>query len=194
MSKIKEDLKKAAIYLFTMKGYNGTSVREIAEMAGTTKPCLYYYFKSKEGIYLSILEETLQEFLNILSMKFEEEKSASRQLKMLCFSVYKKFKERKDILRLIHSIFYGPPQSAPPFNFESFHKAFNEAIREKIDMAVEKGEFFDGDREAMAFCIMSSFNGVAEMEIAFPKKYDYEKLLERVLNTIFYGFSRRKNG
>lgn len=193
MSKIKEDLKKAAIFLFTKKGYNGTSVREIAERAGTTKPCLYYYFKSKEDLYLSILQETLEEFLNILSMKFEVKKSASEQLKMLCFSVYKKFKQKKDILRLIHSIFYGPPQSAPHFNFESFHRVFNDAIREKINLAIEKGEFFEGDREAMAFCIMSAWNGIAEMEIAFPKKYDYVKLLDRVLNTLFYGFSRRKN-
>jgi len=35
-----------------------TSVREIVEAAGVTKPVLYYYFQSKEGIYLAILEET----------------------------------------------------------------------------------------------------------------------------------------
>jgi AcrR family transcriptional regulator len=192
MSNIRDELKKAAIFLFARKGYNGTSVREIVEKAKTTKPCLYYYFKSKEGIYLSILKETLEEFLKILSQNFEEEKMVSRQLKKLCFSVYEKFKEKKDILRLIHSFLYGPPKSAPKFNFESFHKVFYEAIIEKINIAIEKGEFFDQDREAMAFCVMSVFNGVAEMEIAFPKKYDYEKLLDKTLNTLFEGFSRRK--
>ncbi len=192
MSNIRDDLKKAAIFLFTRKGYNGTSVREIVEKAKTTKPCLYYYFKSKEGIYLSILQETLEEFLKILSQNFGEEKLVSNQLKELCFSIYEKFKEKKDILRLIHSIFYGPPKSAPKFNFESFHKVFYETIIEKINIAIENKEFFDGDREAMAFCVMSVFNGVAEMEIAFPKKYDYKKLLDKTLSTLFEGFSRRK--
>lgn len=193
MSKVKEELKKAAIYLFARKGYAGTSVREIVEKAKTTKPCLYYYFKNKEGLYLSILQETLNEFLNIVSEEANRSLKPSEQLKQLCKKLFKKFKEKKDIVRLIHSFFYGPPQSAPHFDFESFHKVFNEAVRKKIDLAIEEKEFFDGDREAMAFCVISAWSGVAEMEIAFPKKFNYEELLERVLNTIFYAFSRREN-
>lgn len=192
MSNIKEDLKKAAIYLFARKGYNGTSVREIAQRAGTTKPCLYYYFKSKEGIYLSILQETMEEFLKIVSSEFEEKLKPSQKLRKLCFDLFEKFREKKDIVRLIHSFFYGPPQSAPHFNFESFHRVFYDALRKKIDEAIEKKEFIDGDRDAMIFCIMSVWNGMAEMEIAFPKKENYREFLGRVLNTLFYVFSRRE--
>lgn len=192
MANIKEDLKKAAIHLFARKGYNGTSVREIVEKAGTTKPCLYYYFKNKEDLYLSILKEALDEFLKIVSREYEKKIKPSEQLKELCRQLFKKFKEKKDVVRLIHSFFYGPPQSAPHFDFESFHKVFYEALRKKINEAIEYGEFLDGDREAMVFCIMSAWTGVAEMEIAFPKKENYEELLERALNTLFYAFSRRE--
>jgi AcrR family transcriptional regulator len=48
----------AATRLFARTGYAATSVREIVEAAGVTKPVLYYYFQSKEGLYLAILEET----------------------------------------------------------------------------------------------------------------------------------------
>ena len=56
-SSVRKRLMDAAILLFTTRGYAATSVREIVEMAGVTKPALYYHFQSKEGIYLAILED-----------------------------------------------------------------------------------------------------------------------------------------
>ena len=40
-----------ATELFAAKGYAGTSVREVAEAAGCTKPALYYHFANKEGLF-----------------------------------------------------------------------------------------------------------------------------------------------
>lgn len=56
----------AATQLFARQGYANTSVREIAEAANTTVPMLYYYFNSKEGLYLHILEEGVRSFLNAI--------------------------------------------------------------------------------------------------------------------------------
>jgi len=41
-------LLEGALSLFSKKGYEGASVREIIEEAGVTRPVLYYYFKNKE--------------------------------------------------------------------------------------------------------------------------------------------------
>jgi len=49
-------LRQAGIDLFSEKGYASTSVREIVEKAGVTKPVLYYYFKNKEGMLRDILD------------------------------------------------------------------------------------------------------------------------------------------
>ena len=46
-------LLETATELFAEKGYAGASVREIVEKAGVSKPVLYYYFKSKEGLFWS---------------------------------------------------------------------------------------------------------------------------------------------
>jgi len=52
-------LLDCALTLFAEKGYVATSVREIIEAAGVTRPVLYYYCDSKEGIFLRILQTTL---------------------------------------------------------------------------------------------------------------------------------------
>jgi len=43
--------------LFTTKGYAATSLREIAEALGINKASLYYHFRSKEDILLSLFED-----------------------------------------------------------------------------------------------------------------------------------------
>jgi len=46
--------------LFSEKGYEGVSVNELVEAAGITKPTLYYYFGSKEGLFNAVCEANYQ--------------------------------------------------------------------------------------------------------------------------------------
>ncbi|GLW27809.1 TetR/AcrR family transcriptional regulator [Actinoplanes regularis] len=55
----KSEIRKVAIELFTERGYEATSLREIAERLGITKAALYYHFSSKESIVLSIFQAHL---------------------------------------------------------------------------------------------------------------------------------------
>ena len=50
-------IKKAAFHLMAEKGLDKVSMREIAEKVNVTKPVLYYYFKNKEDLCRSIIEE-----------------------------------------------------------------------------------------------------------------------------------------
>jgi len=50
-------IQQVAVELFTEHGYEGTSLREIAERLDVTKAALYYHFKSKEDIVKSLVED-----------------------------------------------------------------------------------------------------------------------------------------
>jgi AcrR family transcriptional regulator len=50
-------LRQLALVLFAEQGYEKTSLREIAERLGVTKAALYYYFRSKEDIVRSLVED-----------------------------------------------------------------------------------------------------------------------------------------
>ena len=50
-------IAQVAETLFAERGFDGTSIREIAEQAGATKALIYHYHQSKEALYLSLLEK-----------------------------------------------------------------------------------------------------------------------------------------
>ena len=54
-------IQEVALELFAERGYDQTSLREIADRLGVTKAALYYHFKTKEEILASTLEDYLSD-------------------------------------------------------------------------------------------------------------------------------------
>src|SRR5947208_2501628 len=59
----RSQLLEVALERFAAAGFHGTSMEEIADAAGVTKPVLYQHFGSKRTLYLELLETVGQELL-----------------------------------------------------------------------------------------------------------------------------------
>ena len=55
VEKNKLKIERAALYLFTRKGFHGTTVREIAKKAGVSMGKLYIYYDTKEDIFIDLV-------------------------------------------------------------------------------------------------------------------------------------------
>jgi AcrR family transcriptional regulator len=58
----KQRIVEASTYLFGVKGYDGTSTREIAHRAGVNIASLNYHFKSKQGLLKEVTAAVIAEF------------------------------------------------------------------------------------------------------------------------------------
>ncbi len=52
-----DKIRSAAVQLFSRQGYEGTSIAEIAALAGVAKPLIHYHFSSKEELWYSAIDE-----------------------------------------------------------------------------------------------------------------------------------------
>jgi len=74
-------IQEVALELFAARGYDQTSLREIADRLGVTKAALYYHFKTKEEILASTLEDYLAEVHELIEWGREQPRTAeSRHL------------------------------------------------------------------------------------------------------------------
>ncbi len=62
----REELLNVAIDLFAANGYAGTSIRDIAKLAGRSVSNVYHYFEDKESLWLAILEYSIEGMPNRL--------------------------------------------------------------------------------------------------------------------------------
>lgn len=66
----------SALTLFYEKGYDAVGVQQIVDAAGVTKPTLYYYFGSKQGLLSCLLEEHFSK----LETQMEQVKDAPEKI------------------------------------------------------------------------------------------------------------------
>jgi AcrR family transcriptional regulator len=76
-------IQRAARTVFAEKGYAKTSIEQIAREASLSVGAIYLYFRSKEDLYVSLLEETLDLFdTELRQIRARSEVSAPERLRM----------------------------------------------------------------------------------------------------------------
>jgi len=61
--KKKDAILQAATYLFSRKGYKDTAMGELAKMTGAAEGTIFYHFKNKQGVFLTILKNLKDDIL-----------------------------------------------------------------------------------------------------------------------------------
>lgn len=135
-----------ALELFAQRGYDAVSVREITEMAKISKPTLYHYFGSKEGLLTAIIFENFTPFLSQLTIATNYKGDLPLSLEKVV-DVYFNFAEKNPICyRLLLTLENLPVQSdayevASPFlnqQYQLFEALFERAVENHGNMSGRK--------------------------------------------------------
>ena len=149
-------LLSSALASFSEKGYEGTSIREIIERAGVTRPVLYYYFENKEHLFRRLVESWFTELVEDMDRALEGVVGLREQLKTLIVNVFEHAERSPHVVRLIFHTFFAPRHGAPKLDRDSLWESRYSRIAKIMQAGIDSGEFAGHSREslAMAFCGM----------------------------------------
>jgi TetR/AcrR family transcriptional regulator len=184
---VRDRLMTAAVELFASKGYAATSVREIVESAGVTKPALYYYFKSKDGIFLEIMGEALRAFEETIGAALEAGGSATERIYRLLDRLFTLILDNLDVVRLAHALYFGPPHDGPVFDMDAFHEGLQAAILGLVNEGMAAGELRESDPEPVALAILGALDTAEGIALCHPEWGLTQETLRRMLDVVFHG-------
>jgi AcrR family transcriptional regulator len=187
----KESLFSAAVTLFAEKGYASTSVREIVASVGVTKPVLYYYFESKEGLFRSILDWAGKQQEILLKNVLDTPGTALQRMIYLYRLLFQGVSENGNLFKLIHNLIFGPPQGAPPYDVEQYHRRMVDAIKAIYLRGLSEGELKDADPDEVAILLLGVTDLSFHLYHIHPESFDPAQP-ERLLELAFQGLSERK--
>ena len=182
-------LLEAGITLFAEKGYAGTSVREIVERAVVTKPVLYYYFKSKEGIFRAILDWAAERQEDLLSQVLELPGTALERLIHLCHLVYQGVLENQNLSRMIHNLIFGPPQGVPNYDFKQYHGRMVKAVKDIYLEGLARDEVKKAEPDEVANLVLGLIDYCLHLDNIYPESLDPNRP-ERLLRLAFEGMEK----
>jgi AcrR family transcriptional regulator len=97
----RDDILRVATAEFAANGFAGARVDEIAELTQTTKRMIYYYFGSKEGLYLRVMEAAY-EVIRRLELQLDVRHLAPVDaLRRLAEFTYDHHTSHRDFVRLV---------------------------------------------------------------------------------------------
>ncbi len=179
----------SAAQLFGSKGYAATTVREIVSTAGVSKPVLYYYFGSKEGVYLELVRRPFERLKALVEGFTASEGSIRDRVGNLFDEVFSLFSENVEAARMMYTVYYGPSQGAPSFDFEPYHRAFYGALRRLLAQGAERGEWCSEWIEDAVWAILGALGVAVEVRLSHPDAPIGREGLSRMLTLIFTGMS-----
>ena len=144
--------------LFVEQGYNGTSVRQIADRVGCTEAALYYHFKEgKRALLRSVIEEHLPNLLSVVDA-CREAQSLPELVRIYGQAMAKIGPPRMDKMRWMLAEFpkFSPEEQAI---VHRKHLVFHDALAELFE------QFVDDKKQAdhLAWLIICSGFGYAQL-------------------------------
>lgn len=86
--------------LFAERGYEGTSIEEIAQRAGVSKPIVYEHFGGKEGLYAVIVDREMETLLEMVTSSLTKNRSLYR-IQQVALALLTYMEERTDGFRIL---------------------------------------------------------------------------------------------
>jgi AcrR family transcriptional regulator len=134
-SDVRERIFASALRHFSEKGFAATSLREVSADAQTTKPMIYYYFKSKEGLYSSIVQEILEEMADVIRSGMRPDAPPAEQVITYCERYIDHFLENEHIIALVLREVFGLG-GAP---MDAFAQTLGARVRQPLDEVLRAG-------------------------------------------------------
>jgi len=186
-------IKEAALKLFSERGFYGTTITQIAEAAGLGKGTIYWYWKSKEELAFSLVEDMLSAFLELIVTAGEEQGSFEERFAKLVKGVAELYVVEKEHCRLLwkfradrHYIF-DPDYTT---KVTAYYLRMREAIADLICQGVESGELRDIDPQLAAFVLLGITEGLEVEWLENEDDFDLKKGLEMVFTNLIQGLKR----
>lgn len=152
----REAVLHAAAQAFGQNGYYRTSLDDIAERLGITKPTLYYYAKNKEDLIAAVMERALAQML--ADLPFDPHSSAYEQLRVFL----RNYAEvaATDFGRCLTQLSAADLSDGVGTRNREGKAAIDKRIRELLTKGLADGSIAPCDVKLTAFMIAGAINGI----------------------------------
>ncbi len=98
--KNRQIITEAAREVFSLKGFEQTTMADIAKSAEMAAGTIYLYFKSKEELFFALIQEGMRELLVNLKNAVSTEKQPDRRLHLLVQIPFEFFEKNRDFYKI----------------------------------------------------------------------------------------------
>ena len=190
----RREILAAALDLFSHKGFDRTSMAEIAERAEFAVGTLYKFFKDKKALYRALILDTVQEFAQALTAALKTRGTELERLERYIETKAELFVRHIPTARLYFSQTAGAkfvPTAGLDRDARAVHKGVLDALEALFRAGMRKGLFLKADPRMLVLGLEGISNAFLDELIERPDDFTAEVLAD-MTKTIFFERIRLK--
>ena len=178
----KDLIYKEAAQLFSKKGYERTSMREIAEKINVSKPAIYYHFPNKQTLFENLLNTAIEYNYKMLSSIVNSKKSPIEKLKDFVKMRIQFGKEHPQITRFVGDVLSGNIRQDVSFSIHDIHSKHKTLFKQILAQGKAEGYLKkDLNDSVFVFLFIGSVNMLL---MSYLKGWSDEASLENIANSL----------
>ncbi len=189
----KKGILSAAQRVFSRKGYEATTMEDIASEAGFGKASLYFYFKGKEEVFLSLIKTGLEEQRSLLKEIIGSQLSNVERLEALVSKLFENVEQNREFIRIVHSEsqkLYASALEKVHSSIIREHKKTMEGIASIIQDGIRSGEFRKVEPTVAAGSLMGIIRSVIFSWFVREERTPLDRYRPMVMEIFLKGISK----
>lgn len=150
-----------ACRLFSERGFNGTSLRDIAEEAKVTKAALYYHFPNKESLFAKIVLESLEALVNQVKEACLEAKTPEAKVRAFMLTTAENYQHNREAWTASSNAFRTHGDSPSKAKAVALRDQYEKLLRGFIREGIESGHFRQVDPAMAGRVLLASVNSMS---------------------------------
>lgn len=153
----RERILREAARIFAERGYENSSMSELAEAVGASKAAIYHYFQTKQDIFDALIVDTLRLLTD--SVLGEVDRTEGADAKLLCFMLVhaRVFEENRDCFAAMLIGFSGMGMAYRE-DAAQLRRNYESRLRAIVAEGVAEGLFRDVDPAMVGRAVLSMLN------------------------------------
>jgi AcrR family transcriptional regulator len=179
-----------AARLIGQKGYNAVSMREISVQSGVSKPTIYYYFNSKEGLYRHLFDFALTNSDAQLNEILTRNISVKQKLTELLKVRFQQTLKYPDFAKFFLHLYIFMEASPLSEQFQTEAIVRREILIKLIQEGIDNKEFGLSVKTPVAVeIIIGTLIHFTAQQLVSKKKILSDKLAEEIIEVLFKGLN-----
>ncbi len=188
----KQRIIRAAIRVFGRYGYHKSTVSQVARQADMGRGTLYWYYKSKEDIFRSIVQQFMLEATEKISCQLQTNISFESKIKGFIRDWLELATREEDIARIMYSVFSQSHGKFAQEMLKSVKKMYLdiiEILKNCFAREILKGQMRPADTRRLARLLIGLLDGIVLQHI-FVEKISPAPMTEVLTKLVLQGLIR----
>jgi TetR/AcrR family acrAB operon transcriptional repressor len=188
----KQNLLKAALEVFSRKGYAATRVEDIAKQANVTTGAIYHHFGGKGDLYVALIEDSSARANQLAFDIYEEGGTSAAILRRLLVRMFE-FAEEDEEYRAVLELFLNTSDVSPELaqinqQILEGRRGLVQFLTDLIQNGLDEGDFQAWvSPENTALALLGFMNGIGLIWLQDPEFFSIKERAEDLVDSFLSG-------